>query len=140
MPVTPRAFLLTFARHFRSLGGTVDAMASGVKSGPECLEAFNCVHDVSWSRSVLEIGRLVKSVAEIEQVVADGSYDIVHVHTPIAGAVTRFALRHLRRRCRTKVVYTAHGFHFHPLGGVVRNAVTGRFKTSHLWAIQNQPV
>lgn len=98
-------------------------MASGVKSGPECLEAFNCVHDVSWSRSVLEIGRLVKSVAEIEQVVADGSYDIVHVHTPIAGAVTRFALRHLRRRCRTKVVYTAHGFHFHPLGGVVRNAV-----------------
>jgi glycosyltransferase involved in cell wall biosynthesis len=37
----------------------------------------------------------------------------VHVHTPIAAFVTRWALRSVPRAERPVVVYTAHGFHFY---------------------------
>lgn len=36
-------------------------------------------------------------------------YDIVHCHTPVAAMITRIVFK----RCETKVVYTAHGFHFY---------------------------
>lgn len=38
-------------------------------------------------------------------------FDIVHTHTPVGSVLTRFAARNVRRT-GTKVVYTAHGFHF----------------------------
>jgi len=41
------------------------------------------------------------------------AYDLVHVHTPIAAFVTRFALRRLPSGTRPNVIYTAHGFHFY---------------------------
>ena len=39
-------------------------------------------------------------------------FDIVHAHTPVGGVLTRFAARNARRT-GTKVIYTAHGFHFY---------------------------
>jgi glycosyltransferase involved in cell wall biosynthesis len=49
----------------------------------------------------------------IREIALQGDYDIVHVHTPIASFLTRYALRHLRRSGRPQVIYTAHGFHFY---------------------------
>lgn len=40
-------------------------------------------------------------------------YDIVHCHTPVGAYVGRLAARKARRRYGTKVIYTAHGFHFY---------------------------
>lgn len=40
------------------------------------------------------------------------TFDIVHTHTPVGGVLTRLAARKARRS-GTKVVYTAHGFHFY---------------------------
>ena len=53
------------------------------------------------------------ALGRLEEAFREGRYDIVHVHTPIAAFVTRFALRRVRRRRPTRVVYTAHGFHFY---------------------------
>jgi glycosyltransferase involved in cell wall biosynthesis len=53
--------------------------------------------------------------------VKEQEYDLVHVHTPIASFVTRYALDKLRQEQGLRVVYTAHGFHFHPEGSAVRN-------------------
>lgn len=39
-------------------------------------------------------------------------FDIVHTHTPVGAVLTRFAARDARRS-GTKVIYTAHGFHFY---------------------------
>ena len=39
-------------------------------------------------------------------------FDIVHTHTPVGGVLTRLAVRGARRK-GTKVIYTAHGFHFY---------------------------
>jgi glycosyltransferase involved in cell wall biosynthesis len=115
-------FLFPFAKHFRQLGWRVDAMASGVGSSAACRENFDHVWEAAWSRNPLHPHNLTITAGQVRRTVAEGGYDIVHVHTPVAGFVTRFALRDRIRRAGLTVVYTAHGFHFHPLGGRVRNA------------------
>lgn len=121
VPVTLKAFLLPLARHFRSQGWRVDAMAREVSGSPECLGAFDRCWDVSWSRNPLDPRNLFGAVRTLREVVARERYDLVHVHTPVAGFVTRLALRN--RAGAPRVVYTAHGFHFYRGGPALRNAV-----------------
>ncbi len=119
---THRAFLLPYARHFRGLGWKVDGMAAGITRCPECVEAYDSVFENTWSRTPLHPANLTRAAAAVRRVVDAGDYDLVHVHTPVAAFVTRYALRGLRRRGRPKIIYTAHGFHFHPSGHPVKNA------------------
>lgn len=121
VPETLRAFLLPFADHFTRLGWTVDAMARGASSSEECRRHFGTVHDVDWSRNPLDPRNLSAAIDRVRRVVEAGEYDLVHVHTPVAGFVTRMALRHLRDLGRPKVVYSAHGFHFHRGGHPMTN-------------------
>src|SRR5439155_25929432 len=72
------------------------------------------------------------------------AYDIVHVHTPVASFLARYALRGIRARRRVRVVYTAHGFHFHSGAPAYRNAAykllertAGRW-TDHLVVINRE--
>jgi len=120
--LTPRAFLRPFAEHFRAKGWTVDVMASGAASCDDCRSAFSHVFDVAWSRNPLHLGRIRRGIRQVRRVVSEGGYDIVHVHTPVAGFATRYALRNLRSPRGLKVIYTAHGFHFHPGGNPLANA------------------
>ena len=118
--VTVRAFLLPIARHFRNKGWRVDAMATGIENDQRCRSVFDHVWDAGWSRNPVD-PRNLTMVRRIRDLVREHEYDIVHVHTPIASFVTRFALDKLRQEQDLRVVYTAHGFHFHPEGGAVRN-------------------
>lgn len=106
---TLEAFLLPYARHFRSLGWRVDAMAAGAGASPACRAAFDEVHEASWSRNPWAPGNLA-AARQVRGVVTAGAHDIVHVHTPTASFFTRAALATSHRR--PVVVYTAHGFHF----------------------------
>jgi len=121
VPYTLRAFLFPLARHFRAKGWRVDAAASGVTSASDCVAEFDNVFEVDWSRSPIHAGNYLRAPRAIYDLVAREGYDIVHVTTPIAGFVTRCALRSLRRSNRTKVIYSVHGFHFHPLGNPLVN-------------------
>jgi len=114
VPITLEAFLLPFADHFRSRGWKVDALANGATSDP-CLDGhFDERFDVAWSRSPLAPSNLIGTARRVRAIVQDGGYDVVHVHTPIAAFVTRFALRSVRGRAGSPVViYTCHGFHFY---------------------------
>ena len=119
---TLRGFLLPYARHFRALGWTVDGMAKGATESPECLAGFDHCYEASWSRNPLHPG-LFQMPGRIRRQVAAGGYDLVHVHTPVASFLTRFALRKLPAAGRPKVVYTAHGFHFIAGGNPLKNTV-----------------
>jgi glycosyltransferase involved in cell wall biosynthesis len=120
---TLRGFLLPFVHHFRELGWTVDGMARGVTECADCQSAFDRVWEAPWSRNPLNPNNLLAAVREIRRVVDLGSYDIVHVHTPVAAFVTRYALRRSKGENRPRVIYTAHGFHFHPFGSPLKNAI-----------------
>ena len=111
MPDTLRAFLLPFASYFRKKGWTVDAAAAGIYRYEECINVFDKVWEVPWTRNFLDLNNLFSASRVIREIVKQGNYDIVHVHTPIAAFITRWALRKERKR-NLKVIYTAHGFHF----------------------------
>ncbi|MBR8834769.1 MAG: glycosyltransferase [Stigonema ocellatum SAG 48.90 = DSM 106950] len=123
IPDTIRGFLLPFASHFRHQGWQVDAMACGISASPECLQTFDRVWDVEWSRNPLDPGNLLVAPRIIQAAVQEGGYDIVHVHTPVAAFVTRYALKNRRQQQKPQVIYTAHGFHFHSSGKPLKNAV-----------------
>ena len=118
---TLRAFLLPYARHFRDLGWRVDALSRDSESCAECRETFDACHEVPFSRKPWALRGLRRMNGAIRSLVLREGYDIVHVHTPVASFVTRMALRKLRTERRPKVVYTAHGFHFHSKGFPLKN-------------------
>ena len=119
---TLRAFLLPVARHFRAQGWQTDAMAQGIASCPECIETFDQTWEVEWSRNPLDPRNLLRTPAVVRQVVEQGQYDLVQVHTPVAAFVTRYALRGLKKS-RPQVIYAAFGFHFYRGGRPLKNAV-----------------
>lgn len=118
---TLRSFLAPVARHFRARGWRVDGAAREVRACEVCREAFNNTWDVQWSRKPWDFRSIVHCPARIRGLVQTQGYDIVHVHTPVAAFVSRFALRGVRGIGKTAVVYTAHGFHFYEGGSWVRN-------------------
>lgn len=52
----------------------------------------------------------IKAYKKIRELIRKGGYQLIHCHTPVAGVITRLAAK--RNRKNSKVVYTAHGFHF----------------------------
>lgn len=114
-------FLLPIARHLRQRGWRVDAMAHGATRSSAVADAFDGVWEAPWSRNPLSPSNLTSAAHEVRAVVGRG-FDVVHVHSPVAAFVTRLALRRVRRELECPVVYTAHGFHFHPGRGRVANA------------------
>ena len=65
------------------------------------------LNKISFSRNPLSLSNL-KAIKQIQKLFDLKKYDIVHVHTPIAAFITRFALRNKK----VEIIYTAHGFHF----------------------------
>ncbi|WP_035052418.1 glycosyltransferase family 4 protein [Carnobacterium pleistocenium] len=52
-----------------------------------------------------------KAYKKIKQIIDHEGYSFIHCHSPIGGVLSRLAAREARGK-NTKVVYTAHGFHF----------------------------
>lgn len=106
-------FFTSFLEDLLKEGHTVDiATNAQAHPVPECYNRWGCkIYQISTSRSPFSPGN-IKSVGEIKKLVAEGGYDIVHCHTPIAAACTRLACKDLRKK-GVKVIYTAHGFHFY---------------------------
>ena len=119
---TIRNFLRPYAVHFRRLGWRVEAAANGATVDPALDGYFDRLHELPLSRSILDIGGMARTLEALSRILENG-YDIVHVHTPIAAFVTRAAIRRIPAHARPIVVYTAHGFHFHPQAGLTRNAL-----------------
>ena len=79
---------------------------------PSCYREWGCkVYPLSCTRLPFDKGNL-RAIREIRKIVAEGGYDLVHCHSPIAAMCTRVACRPLRKN-GVKVLYTAHGFHFY---------------------------
>jgi glycosyltransferase involved in cell wall biosynthesis len=109
-----RDFLLPYAEHYRRRGWRVDALAQTDSTYDECAPSFDRAWTIEWSRNPRELRNPFEHVRALRDIARRERYDIVHFHTPIAGFLGRAALRRFRSRHDTVVIYTAHGFHFHP--------------------------
>lgn len=66
-------------------------------------------HNVDFSRSPYS-PKVFKSLQQMEKLLKEIHFSLVHVHTPVAAFVTRLACQ---RTNTHPVLYTAHGFHFY---------------------------
>lgn len=67
--------------------------------------------------------RHLRSARTLKRLFRDEDFDIVHVHTPVAALVGRYAAWRARRRGRPRIVYTAHGFYFHEHMPVLKRGI-----------------
>ncbi|MCP8967839.1 glycosyltransferase family 4 protein [Ectobacillus ponti] len=106
---TANTFLVPHIRMLVEQGHQVD-VAFNIKQdvNPDLLQLGCKVHELEFQRSPLN-RKNYSAYRKLKKVIKDGTYDIVHTHTPIASACVRMACRALKS---VKVIYTAHGFHF----------------------------
>ncbi len=120
VPQTIRAFLLPFATYFRQQGWRIDAMTGNPTSYDDIYSHFTNVWEVNFSRNPFALNHFTTIPKMIRRLISQEKYDLIHVHSPVAAFVTRFALRKIKSN-KPKIVYTAHGFHFHSGGNLISN-------------------
>ena len=67
--------------------------------------------NMGFSRNLLNISN-IKAYFQLKKLFKNEHYKIIHCHTPICSVLTRIVARKTRKK-GTKVIYTAHGFHFY---------------------------
>lgn len=67
--------------------------------------------DIPFARSPFSL-KNIRAYRMLKERIEAEDYDIIHCHTPMGGVLTRLAARRARKR-GTKIIYTAHGFHFY---------------------------
>lgn len=100
-------FHLPYLKMFHDLGWQVDVASHGDVELPFCDNRY----EIPIKRSPADKDNL-KAYKMLKKIIKDNHYDIVHCHTPMGGILARFASFSERKK-GTKVLYTAHGFHFY---------------------------
>lgn len=106
-------FHLPYLRWFHEQGWQVDVAANNDFEDPADCVIPCCDHHyvMPFERSPFKKGNL-EAYRQLKALLDREHYDIIHCHTPMGGVITRLAAGSARNR-GTKVIYTAHGFHFY---------------------------
>lgn len=101
-----KAFHLPYLKWFADQGWEVHVAANGNKHLPYVTQKYN----IPLQRSPISVQNF-HAYKKLTSIIHQNKYNIIHCHTPMGGAIARLAARKVRRE-GTKVIYTAHGFHF----------------------------
>ena len=78
----------------------------------ETLKGMNVrCFQIDFSRNVFNISENLKAYKQTKKIIDENNYALIHSHSPIGGFLSRIAARNVRKK-GTKMIYTAHGFHF----------------------------
>ena len=100
------SFHLPYLKWFKDRGFEVHVAFYGDEPIPYADKIWN----IPFGRTPFSISN-IKAVRKLRALFREHHFDVVHCHTPIAGFVTRLVSARYRKR-GTRVLYTAHGFHF----------------------------
>lgn len=64
-------------------------------------------------REITDVKRILYSLNMVKKLCDKNKYYLLHCHSPIGSVVARIAAIKARNKYKTKVIYTAHGFHFY---------------------------
>lgn len=106
-------FHIPYLQMFKEMGwDTAVASRNDYENPVDCKIPF-CDHyfDVPFGRNPLKLDN-IQAYKQLKRIVEKGNYDIIHCHTPVGAALTRIAASKSRKK-GTKIIYTAHGFHFY---------------------------
>lgn len=79
-------------------------------NGDELFEGVERKFNVPFERNPLKLGNL-RALIYLRKILKNRDYDFIHVNTPMGSVLGRLAAFPYRKS-GTKVIYTAHGFHF----------------------------
>ena len=84
----------------------------------ELEQAGVIVHHIPIPRRVGAVRDMIQSYRELSNLMKKQHFRLIHTQSPIGGVLTRLAARKSHKN-GTKVIYTAHGFHFFKGASVV---------------------
>lgn len=67
---------------------------------------------IDFERNINKLCKHVKAYKQISKLIKQRNYEIIHTHTPISSFITRIAFKNSSCLNSTRMIYTAHGFHF----------------------------
>lgn len=101
-------FHIPYLKMFKDMGYETHVATNSDEAIPYCDKKYK----ISFERSPFKLNNL-KAIKQLKKVVEKEKFDIIHCHTPMGSVVTRLASKHARKAYGTRVIYTAHGFHFY---------------------------
>ena len=98
---------------FKDMGWETAVAARNDYSNPEDCQIPYCdqFYDIPFERNPF-MPKNVGCYKRLKDIIDQGNYQIIHCHTPVGGVLGRLAARKTRKE-GTRVLYTAHGFHFY---------------------------
>ncbi len=100
-------FHIPYLKMFKEKGYEVHVASFGEEPIEYCDKHFN----IPFARLPFKLQNY-KAYKELKKIINDNDYEIIHCHTPVGGVLTRLAAKKARKK-GTRVIYTAHGFHFY---------------------------
>lgn len=99
---------LPYMRYFKDLGYTVHVATNSEITFEYCDKKIK----IPISRKPFKFGN-IKAIRMLKKEIDKEKYDLISTSTPMGGVVARLAARKARKENGTKLLYTAHGFHFY---------------------------
>jgi glycosyltransferase EpsD len=75
-------------------------------------KSLNNIYSVSFRRNPFDICN-IKAILQMSLLLKRNKYSIIHAHTPVGGAITRLSALITGTNKQSRIIYTAHGFHFY---------------------------
>ena len=106
-------FHIPYLRMFQEMGWETAVASSNDYEDPRELNIPHCdtYYEIPFERIPWKVGN-IRAYRMLKEIIDREHYDIIHCHTPVGAMIARLAAASARKR-GTKVIYTAHGFHFH---------------------------
>lgn len=108
------AFHLPYLKLLHDNGYEVHVATNGSSQFPNC----DVKHRISIERNPFKIKNLL-AIRQLKRIIKKEKYTLIHCHTPVGGVVARIAAKAFNKSQskkglkRTRIIYTAHGFHFY---------------------------
>jgi len=105
------SFHLPYLKWFKEQKWEVHVAANIKTAKNKNIKYCDKTHDIAICRSPFKFDN-IKAYFQLKNILKEEKFDIINSHTPMGGILARLCGK-IHRKSGTKILYTAHGFHFY---------------------------